>query len=221
MKKLMRIILIMLLLTVAGTGCITTKLRPSEVPTKSVKPVFPILVDYNNTPGSDIVVGVAPAGNKGAITNETGQIDDMLIPEIERALANKGYKVVRRHSEAMGLLKIDFRQFEFQWNAGLLSSHGTALLDIRHELISIKNNKILWNWQFEREEEFGNLPGNCISTAAGCTIIGVIPFLIYVNSVGDESTQLTENGNRTMDDYLAELESRIPPANRILRKIGE
>ena len=75
-----------------------------------------------------------------------------------------------------------------------------------------------WKWNYKNEKEYGELPGNCIAGIAGCTIIGIIPFMIYVNSKGGtEGTQMTKEGNALLADYFAKFEAALPAAGTVVK----
>jgi len=200
------------------TGCVSTKISAPAITERAVKEIVPLKIDYQNLPGEESIALVNPAGRKSGVTNEPGRLDKVMVPAIEKIVKNKGYAITDDVNKARGVLTINFAEFGIYWTAGMSKGSGRIATDVDHYITPKNSGNKLWKWNYKNDKEYGHLPGNCISGIAGCTIIGIIPWMIYVNNKGGlEGTQMTREGNALLNDYFTKLERALPAAGGVIR----
>ena len=200
------------------TGCVSTKINAPAITDKAVKETVSLKIEYKNLPGEESIALVNPAGRKSGVTNEPGRLDKVMVPAIEKIVKNKGYAITDDEKKARGVLTIHFAEFGIYWTAGMSKGSGRIATDVDHFITPKNSGNKLWKWNYKIDKEYGQLPGNCISGIAGCTIIGIIPFMIYVNSKGGtEGTQMTKEGNALLADYFAKFEAALPAAGTVVK----
>jgi len=207
-----------LFLIISITGCVSTKITAPAIHDKAAKEIVPLKIDYKNLPGEDSIALVNPNGKKSGVTNDPGRLDKVMIPAIQKIVRNKGYAITDDVNKARGVLTVDFSEFGIYWSAGPSKGSGRIKTDVNHYITPKNSENKLWKWNYKNEKEYGELPGNCIAGIAGCTIIGIIPFMIYVNSKGGtEGTQMTKEGNALLADYFAKFEAALPAAGTVVK----
>jgi len=211
-------VFISLFFLISLSGCVSTEINAPEISDKAVKGRVPLKINYKNVPGEKSIAMVNPNGEKSGVTNEPGRLDKVIIPAIEKIIKNKGYSITDKQENASGILTIDFSEFGIYWTAGPSKGSGRIKTDVNHYITPKNSENKLWKWNYKNEKEYGELPGNCIAGIAGCTIIGIIPFMIYVNSKGGtEGTQMTREGNALLADYFAKFEAALPAAGAVVK----
>ena len=207
-----------LIITLSVTGCVSTDIIAPAISERAVTQRVPLRIDYKNLPGEDAIAMLAPNGRKSGVTNDPGRLDKVMIPAIEKIVKNKGYSIADDPGKARAVLTIDFNQFGIYWSSRPSSSSGSLKADVDHYIQSKGSGAKAWKWNYKNEKKYGKLPGNCIAGIAGCTIIGIIPLMIYINSQGgSEGTQMTKEGNALLTDYFTKLDAALPNAGSVVK----
>lgn len=206
------------IITLSVASCVSTDIIAPDISEKSVKHSIPLMIEYKNLPGEESIAMLTPNGKKSGVTNDPGRLDKVMIPAIEKIVKNKGYSIADDSGKARAVLTIDFNQFGIYWTAGPSSGSGSLKADVNHYIQSKGSGAKAWNWNYKNEKKYGKLPGNCISGIAGCTIIGIIPLMIYINSQGgSEGSQMTKEGNALLADYFTKLDAALPNAGNVVK----
>ncbi len=207
-----------MIIVISAVGCISTDIKAPDIKSKEVRQGTPLKINYKNLPGKESIALLSPGGDKSGVTNEPGQLDKVMVPAIEAIVKNKGYLITEDADKARAVLTIDFTEFGIYWTAGPSSGSGSLKVDVNHYIQPKGSGAKAWKWDYKNEKNYGKLPGNCISGIAGCTIIGVIPWMIYVNSQGGtEGTQMTREGNALLADYFTKFEAALPAAGTVIK----
>lgn len=207
-----------LIVIVSVTGCISTDIKAPDIKEKGIQQRTALKIEYKNLPGEDSIAMLNPNGSKSGVTNDPGRLDRVMIPAIETIVKNKGYAITEDPDKAKAVLTIDFAEFGIYWTSGPSRGSGSLKVDVDHYIRSKGSDAKVWKWEYKNEKNYGKLPGNCISGIAGCTIIGIIPLMIYVNSQGGtEGTQMTKEGNALLADYFQKFEAALPAAGGIIK----
>ena len=192
---------------------VTQIFPPSAAPTDVSRDAVPLFIDDKHAPGDFSLRLYAPAGNDWPIRNAPGELGRLLKQRIERIAEQKGYVLVNHPRDAAFVLVIDYQRYQIDWRAGFLSSNGDASIEIEHRFLALRPTTQVTRWAYEEREEFGWLPGNCIGSMLGCTIVGLIPWYVYIYAVaGDEGQQMMTWGNMEVARYLKSVEARLPAA---------
>lgn len=207
-----------MIIIISAVGCISTNIKAPDIKGKEVRQGIPLKIDYKNLPGKESIALLNANGNKSGVTNDPGQLDKVMIPAIETIVKNKGYSITEDAGKARAVLTVDFNEFGIYWTAGPSSGSGSLRVDVNHYIQQKGTGAKAWKWNYKNEKNYGKLPGNCISGIAGCTIIGIIPLMIYVNSQGGtEGTQMTKEGNALLADYFTKFEAALPAAGVVVK----
>jgi len=210
-------------LLAGAAGCSQTfnmNLKPTAIQAKSAPAVLPVFVKMVNPPVDSFVFAVTPIGakKKMEMKNIPGRFDELLKQQIEQALKNRGYAIASSPGAARGVLTVDFHTFDFLWRVSAVSSSfGQTNILIKNSLAANRANaQPAWKWQYQNDAPYGSMWGNCYQNGcafiSGITIIGAIPFLIYLKARREPWDYLSEAGNIRMDEFLKQLETQLPRA---------
>lgn len=220
MQRFIMAFLFVLVSAFSFVGCISTQINIPVIQERNTSKLVPLKIEFLNLPNDSSIAIQAPAGNRAFVHNNPGRLDTLMIPAIEKIVRNKGYSVVSPGEEAKAVLTVDFADFSILWMSGMISSNGAIKANISHAVGNRKNNNKIWSWKYDGSKEYGKLPGNLVAFAAGFTIIGIIPFIIYVNAQGgDEGSQMTKAGNELLLDYFIKLDESLPEASVLESKL--
>jgi hypothetical protein len=199
-------------------GCVSTSITAPDIRDKAAGQKVLLKIEYKNLPGEESIAMLSPNGKKSGVTNNPGRLDKIMVPAIEKVVKNKGYSVTDNAGTAKAVLTIDYNEFGIYWASRPSSSYGEYRADARHYLTLRNSGNRLWKWDYKNEKKYGTLPGNCIAGIAGCTIIGIIPLMIYISSQGgSEGTQMTNAGKELLADYFSKFEAALPQAGTVVK----
>ncbi|MBI5787310.1 MAG: hypothetical protein HZA78_00445 [Candidatus Schekmanbacteria bacterium] len=197
------------------TGCISkTNIRPyySNNSPNKLEEKKQILLYVSGVSGKSFSKACAPAGNCITLENST-DISNIIQETVKDVFEQKGYEVSVKNSlpanKEKPVFLVDVKNVDAKWQSGLFHSEAELFMQINNRLIS-PSGEIIIDYTFEKRGKEGGLIGNCIAAGAGATIVGLIPFFIYLGNVGDESTQLSNAGNMYIEEYAKALSAQIP-----------
>lgn len=218
-----------LLLIGGALGCSQTfrmNLDPTAIQPKAATGLIPVRLVFANMPVDSFVYVKAPIGKrKLEMKNLHGALDEMLKKQIEQVVKNHGFAIAPAGQAARAVLTVDFATFELIWHAGAFTSqYGQSMMLIKHTLAPERKSAVpAWTWNFQEDATHGSMWGNCQLNAcafvSGLTIIGAIPFLIYLKNRKEAYDYLTELGNRQLKDYLKKLDAALPLAGSMRGKL--
>jgi len=222
------------------TGCGSMNIKGPDIEIRESKPKFKIAVNYNNLPGNNAIT-FTDIFIKRTLKNpvELGKIFTL---NIEKILNNKGYQICHLYrenhviimpgavmekvadfkktkEEVDLILNVDFKDLEINWYSGAETQGGKINAQILHSIKDAKYEKEIWRWEYINKNSFGYLPGGCCLLCIGSTVIGLIPMIAYLESAGNEITQLTKGGDEMLKDYFSKLEENLPDAAAMVGKI--